>query len=134
MPEGKGSARWACGFLCVSESVCVCLNLSVCVCALEPPPQRSQDASSGGGYPVCPFPLLPAAPSQELLSWFLSRIVLGVLGTLGMRQTLKNPIWKYVVDLPWFHQFLSTLGKIKALRPGTDLSRHLSTSLCAAGP
>lgn len=61
----KGSARWACGFLCVSESVCVCLNLSVCVCALEPPPQRSWDASSGGGCPAFPFPLLLSALSQE---------------------------------------------------------------------
>lgn len=69
MPSGKGSTRWACGFLCVSESVCVCLNLSVCVCALEPPPQKSRDASSGGGCPVCPFPLLLAVPSQEPLPW-----------------------------------------------------------------
>lgn len=50
-------------------SVCVCLNLSVCVCALEPPPQKSRDASSGGGCPVCPFPLLLAVPSQEPLPW-----------------------------------------------------------------
>lgn len=118
---GKGSTRWACGFLCVSESVCVCLNLSVCVCALEPPPQKSRDASSGGGCPVWPLPLLLNVPSQEPLPW--APLQAGPGSTKNIEVKMGQPSRQPQVELTvrvclWSPHLSGRLVEIKELRPG----------------
>lgn len=134
-PAGMGSACWACGFLCVSESVCVCLNLSVCVCALTPPPQRSRDASSGGGCPVCLFPLPLSTLSQWPLLWAPLRCPVRDRG-----ETLRTwgwssggaPLVPSPLD-PWQDPGPQTRDGLdgRFLCPRPPL---LSTVLCATGP
>lgn len=72
VPSGKGSAHWACGFLCVSESVCLCL-----LCSGTTPAERPR-CFQGGGCPAH-----RSAPSQEPLPWAPLQSGLGALETLG---------------------------------------------------
>lgn len=111
--EGQevGAFREGKHWLGVWVSVCVCLNLSVCVCALEPPPQKSRDASSGGGCPVCPFPLLLAVPSQEPLPWATLQAGPGSTRNSRMGQPSRQPQRELgIVVCVWSHH-LWTLGR-----------------------
>lgn len=88
-PAGKGSAGWACGFLCVSESVCVFESVCLCLCSGTTP---AEEPGCFPGWRVPCFPISsPPLCSLPGATPMGSSPVLG-LEALGIKmgQTLRT--------------------------------------------
>lgn len=110
----KGSTRWACGFLCVSESVC----LFVCV-LWNHPRRRAGMLPRVEGALFAHFLSYSMFPPRSHSHGLLSRLGLRAPRTLKMGQPSRQPQVELAMLVCFWSLHLSGhLVEIKALRPG----------------